>query len=187
MSDQGYTLAETLVAIAILALSIGGLSWGIQVIGRWQAATSSVTADVQASRAAQAALDRALAAAGPFRSDKSGEFTGDGAGFRFDCQQASPCAVSLESAPQGPGLQMDDGHSGIRRFALRGAAAAHFVYRSRTVQLPTWPPAPGARQVLGSVALVADDEVGGAPLLEAHAWRQQPGACAFDVVLQDCR
>lgn len=187
MSDQGYTLAETLVAIAILALSIGGLSWGVQVLGRWQLATSNTSINVQSARAAQSAVNRLLAGAGPFRSDKPGEFTGGAQAFTFDCGRAAPCAVTLAAAPTPLALQLSDGGPRAKTYALDRGGDAHFVYRSDAGETTGWPPGPGARQVLRSVALVSGSAPGAAPILETHIWAQEPASCAFDPVLQDCR
>lgn len=186
MSDHGYTLAETLVAVAILAMAIGGLSWGIQVIGRWQAAASAVSSDVEAIRAAQAGVDRVLAGAGPFRSDVAAELSGDGQAFSFACGQPAPCAVSLETMGSALGLKVEDGRAGLRRLSLRRATAAHFVYLGEAGQTPTWPPS-GARQLLRAIALVGVGADDGVAILRSRVWTQEPATCAFDVVLQDCR
>jgi hypothetical protein len=180
-------LTETLVAVAILALSIGGVSWALQVLGRWQSTVSAVSSEVQSVRAAQAALDRLFSPQGPFRSDKPGEFTGGPTGFSVACGEPQPCTASLVGTASGTQLRVDDGRSGLRRFGLPNAQAARFVYRSGSENLASWPPVQGARQVLASVAVMAGDPQSLRPILDVRISRLEPGNCAFDVVLQDCR
>lgn len=187
MSDAGYTLAETLVALAMIGLAIGGMSSGVHVLAQQHARTHGLVADTQALRAAEVRVQRLMELRGPFRSHEPASFAGGPEGFEFDCGEAQPCRVALSESPKGLVLELGEGGEEVRRVRLRFEGAAEFVYRGAETQGPAWPPNSADRQALRSVALMRGEGAAAIPVLEARAWTEQPADCAFDVVLQDCR
>jgi prepilin-type N-terminal cleavage/methylation domain-containing protein len=183
MSDAGYTLIETLTALVILALAIGGLSAGIQVLARQQATVGRIVAHTQALRAAQAGLDRLFERRGPFRSTDGQRFVGSDVRLEFDCGRPSRCVAQLVQGTAGPALRIEDGAP--RTYALRTVGAAHFVYQGALDASPSWPPERLDRQPLRAVSVVRDGS--GDTLVKSRLWVEEPVRCEFDVVMQDCR
>lgn len=186
MSDAGYTLVETLGALAILGLAIGGLAAGASALGRGQGVLGSELADARALRAGQAILDQSLSGEGPFRAHEPAAFTGDGSGFRFACGEPQPCEVALETAASGLALHLRRA-SGERRLPLRIQAPGRFVYRGREGDNDAWPPSKPGRDALRAVILVTGAPPAESVAIAARVWREQPVACEFDALLQDCR
>jgi type II secretory pathway pseudopilin PulG len=186
VSEAGYTLAETLAAMAILSLAMGGLVTGAGVLARQQRAVAEQMADTEALRSAQAALERLLAPNGPFQSNHPERFSGAADHFRFDCGQTEACeAILVDNG--GMALQLKT-QGASRRLALRKrTGSAHFAYESELSVGTVWPPTPDVRQRLRVVALVDDAAAPPASLLRAQVWRQEAVACEFDAILQDCR
>ncbi|MFZ3004790.1 MAG: prepilin-type N-terminal cleavage/methylation domain-containing protein [Phenylobacterium sp.] len=185
MSDAGYTLTETLTALAIVGMAVGGLSTGIAMVGKAQAAVTSTVSGIQAVQSAEMGIQRLFDGHGPFRSHEPQQLSGDGRGMAFACGQQAVCKIEIDDAEAQLKLQIDvSGRS--RSLALRQAGPAKFVYQGSLGPSSTWPPVGVERQVLRSVALVRGDN-DPTPLIEAQVWREQPLTCAFDVVLQDCR
>lgn len=182
MSD-GYTLSETLAAMAVLGLGIGGFSLGMQVIGGQQLAVSGELARLQAARAARVELEQALADGAPFRAHQPAQLSGDAAGFRFECGAAAACEARLADGAVEFAREGD----AVRRYRLPSAAPARFVYRGAAGSVGgAWPAAAG-REALRSVSLVQDGANGEAVVFDARVWAEQPRACAFDPILGDCR
>lgn len=185
MSDAGYTLAETLAALAVLSLAVGGLTAAAQGLAQRQRLVADTLLDAEGPRAAQAALERLLETAGPFRSHEPDRFRGAARRLQFDCGAPEPCAAELVDATGGQALRLTSPGQ-VRTLALR-RAGLRFRYRGSEGPADAWPPAAARRQALRSVALVAGDAPGGLALAEARVWAEQPLACQFDVILQDCR
>lgn len=186
MSDAGYTLVETLTALAILALAIHGVTTGLQLMARQQRVVTEVVRDTTARRAAEAALSRELESGGPFHAHKPEQLSGDPALLQFDCGQAALCEAALVVAPDGLQLQLN--HAGeLRSLPLPGAVAAQFVYHGSQGANATWPPAAAGRQVLRAVSVSPVGGDSSTSLLTSRIWREQPLACEFDPVMQDCR
>jgi len=182
VSDAGYTLVETLAALAIVSLAIGGLTAAVQLVGRQQRVVADTLLAAEAPAAAQAQLQRMLDGQGPFPAHVAGRFTGEATRFRFDCGEAEPCAAVLEDATSGQVLRLTTGGR-TRDVALR-RTGLRFRYRGAAEVLDGWPPAAPGRQALRSLALAAP---GGMAVVEARVWTEQPMACAYDPILQDCR
>jgi prepilin-type N-terminal cleavage/methylation domain-containing protein len=124
MSEDGYTLVEMLVALAMVSFAISGLSLGVQVLTKWQTATNDLATNVKDMRRAQSSFERLVEGWGPFRSDHPETLTGDPTGFRFACGQASPCAAGLDDRGGKLVLTLDDGHGGLQALPLDRAGPA---------------------------------------------------------------
>lgn len=184
--EAGYTLTETLAALVVLALAISGLAAAAATLGQGQSVVNVQVADVAAVRAGQVALDRLLEGHGPFRSHEPEALSGDAAGFRLACGEPAPCSVQVDQAADGLRLRIRRA-AGERMLRLRAPGPGRFVYEGREAGLGAWPPEPGARQALRSVSLVRGQAGAEETLLISRVWREQPVACEFDVLLQDCR
>ncbi|WP_340643889.1 hypothetical protein [Phenylobacterium sp.] len=186
MSQDGYTLTETLAALVMIGLAIGGLSLGVHVLGRSQLAVSRQVAAATAARIAQVDLERMLASAGAFRARDAGGLVGKAEAFDFACGAASRCKAALRDTAKGFSLDIQTGQ-GDRHLALGPAAGARFVYRGTLADSPVWPPAGTTHEALRAVSIIEGDGATVRPILVARAWAEQPAACDFDVVMQDCR
>jgi hypothetical protein len=187
MNDAGYTLTETLAAMSVIALSIGGLSLAMQPISGLELATGATVKRVQTARAAQAWIERRLGAHAPYRAHEPARLAGDASGFHFDCGAGAPCAVSLVSDDQGLRIRASEGSGQPVEFPLPTGDPARFVYRGAGEPTPVWPPADTGRQALRAVSLLQGDGETGLTLFTARIWVEQPAACGFDPVMQDCR
>jgi type II secretory pathway pseudopilin PulG len=184
VKDAGYTLADTLGALAVVSLMVSGAVAGVGVYGRQQQDARRQMAETAAARAAQAALQRLLETQGPYRSDQPERFSGSETRLQFDCGEDQPCAAQLQGSG-APALQVTD-RGRTRSFPLSASGPVRFAYVSEAGRGPAWPPASGPPQHLRAVDVVA----AGAPvpvLVTAQVWREEPPACQFDPVLQDCR
>ena len=103
-NDGGYTLAETLAAMLIIGLAMGGLFEGSRLVARLQTPTATAVAEARMLRRAEIGLAALLAARPP--DDRS--MTGDAGGFTFDCP-AGQCGASLLATPSGARLQVTRG------------------------------------------------------------------------------
>lgn len=183
MEDAGYTLVEVLVALMVLALAVGGLTAGIHVLSQRQQRIAAVAVETQGLRRAQAALDRFFEGQGPFGAHQPERFAGDVDSFTFECGATALCAAELSAAGEGARLRLA-GASGATTYALRSPAPARFVYEGARDVGQVWPPAGQGRQTLRGIAVVGAT---GAVLLKTRLWLEQPVACDFDSILQDCR
>jgi hypothetical protein len=183
MSDDGYTLVETLGALMITGLAIGGLTAGVQVMSEQQRRLGLGLRETTAERRVQASFDRLLDGQGPFRSHEPQRFTGGPAAFDFECGADAPCAARLASEDAKLVLHLDAG-SGDVGLPLQRSGTAQFRYEGSLGVSDVWPPAMPERQALRSITVVGPD---GAVLAQARVWREQPADCAFDPVMQDCR
>ncbi|HEX4712062.1 hypothetical protein [Phenylobacterium sp.] len=187
MSDAGYTLSETLAAMAVLGMAIGGLTLGAQVVGSLQLSTSRSVSQLQSVRAAQAALEQMLARGAPFGSQQPDQFAGDAQGFRFACGAPQPCSAQILTAGKATQLKLGDGKTSAAGVGLPLSTPAHFIYRGAKTASTVWPPTDPTRQALRSVALLQTATQGETALIEARIWAEQSAQCAFDSVMQDCR
>lgn len=187
MSEAGYTLTETLAALAILGLAIGGLTSAMQVMGRQQAAANGLSAHITAARAGETAVERFLAGHGPFRAHEPDRLAGDGRAFAFDCGAAEPCRVTVAQEAAGLVLKLRDETGAERSLPLLQPGPARLVYQGAVEAVGAWPPAGPGRQPLRSISLVQTTDQGDAAILEARLVREQAADCAFDAVMQDCR
>ena len=185
MSQDGYTHAETLAALVMIGLAIGGLTAGVRVIGLDQAATTRRLADGHGVAEAQRALATLFEGRGPFLSSEADGLRGDPGRLAFDCGAAGGCGASLNEG-SGAALLNISGRNGGETIQMPGVPAARFLFvGSRTVG-DRWPPVDPDPQTLRSIVI----ETGGAqptPVAAVRLWREHPITCAFDPISQACR
>jgi prepilin-type N-terminal cleavage/methylation domain-containing protein len=179
LSEDGYTLAEMLVAIAIIGLAFGGLSESARVLGRMQSGALSAQADARARGGAQLAIERVLAGQGPFLSSGVGGFVAAPDRFNFDCS-GGRCGARIDSNSAGTFL-VPLQPTGSRP-AVRTAARVSFGYAD--LDGAAWPSADAPARPLRSISLVGAD---GFPIATWTVSVQEPAGCVFDVVAQGCR
>lgn len=187
MSEAGYTLAETLTALAMVGLAMGGVAAGVQMIGRLQLSTSNVIAANQGARAAQARLEDLFRRGGPYRSHEAERFAGGRQLAQFDCAGAARCEARLESDGEGMRLRVIDAEARTHETSLAGAGDARFVYQGALSTSEVWPPLEPGRQALRAVLVVARSDAGETALVTTRLWPEQPHRCDYDPILRDCR
>jgi prepilin-type N-terminal cleavage/methylation domain-containing protein len=187
MTDAGYTLTETLAALAVLGMAVGGLSLGAQVIGPLQLSTSKVVRQLQSARSTQQKLEQLLAQGAPFSSQLPDQLSGDAAGFHFACGGPAPCTAQIVAGDKGDQLKIGSGPASTNAVSLPLAGPAHFVYRGSKGPGDVWPPSDPARQALKSITLLRTTKQGDVTVIEAKVWAEQRAQCDFDSVMQDCR
>lgn len=183
MSEDGYTAADALAALAILGLAIGGVVAGVEAVGQGQRSAGSLTAEAVALRTAEGELTRLVVEKGPFRSDAAVGFQGDAQGFSFPCE-ARRCGARLQDGK----LHVEPATGASIAAPLPKGEGLKFDYVGSLGVTPRWPPNPPSpaspAQVLQSIVLT-DGKA--RPLAMARVWAEQPFDCEFDGVIQDCR
>jgi prepilin-type N-terminal cleavage/methylation domain-containing protein len=188
VNDAGYTLSEMLAALAVIGLSVGGLSLGVQVIAPLQLSTSRAVSKLESTRAAQQRLEQWLARGAPFGSQQPDQLSGDATNLQFQCGEPAPCTAQILTAGATAQLKLTNGDSAATPSVLPlTAAAASFRYHSAETEGQAWPPSDTTRQALRSVALLQTTSQGDTAVLEARIWPEQHAICDFDPVMQDCR
>ncbi len=186
MNQDGYTLAETLAALAMIGLAIGGLTAGVRVIGLNQAAATRHLADGHSLGGAEQVLSRLFAGQGPFQSSDAGGLRADGRRLSFTCADASPCSASLDSGGLGERLSVVKGRE-TEVAILPGVRSARFAYAGTQTLARVWPPASKDPEDLRSVLILDGSGANEVPIVIARLWREQPVTCAFDPIRQNCR
>lgn len=184
--DDGYTLAEALVALATISLALGGLTAAVRMINLNQAAASRTLGGERGLRAMDGTLSTLLAGSGPFRSDQDDGLSGDGTGFTLDCHASTLCAARLARSARGPALVVT-GRVGAT-INLSGFRYAHFVYVGSRTQGGIWPSSSKDPETLRAVVLVGEGAAGAeVPLASARIWKEQGADCVFDPISGGCR
>ena len=184
--DDGYTLAECLVALFVVGLALGGLSAGVVSIGRQQVRAIHFVGGARQLRAVHEDLDRFFERQGPFLSRDAHPFQGTPSALSFRCRIDYDCRVWLTIAPGGMALNLSD-PGGKRVLPLPGVRSAQFVYAgSRTIG-SAWPADAETVQPLRSIGLMAQTDAGSIPLANVPIWIEQSPYCDFDAILKDCR
>ena len=83
--DEGYTLAECLVALFVIGLAMAGLSAGGRIIGRQQERAIAIARGARDLRAVHEDLDLFLERQGPFIGPGADTFSGASSRFQFPC------------------------------------------------------------------------------------------------------
>ena len=186
MSEDGYTLAETLVALATIGLAMGGLTAGVRLIGLNQASTNQGLIAGHELRAADQVFSKLLAVQGPFASDDLQPLHGAAQAFSFDCGAPKPCSAQLAGA-HGVLNLMIQSQTEATLARLPDVWRAHFLYVGSRTEGTIWPPNDKDPEVLQSVVLVEDSSHGATPLAVAPVWREEGVNCVFDPVVGNCR
>jgi len=184
MNDDGFTLSDTLAALAIIGLAMGGVVTGGALLAKAQGRTDIRVARVAGLKRASVALDDLLAQAGPFRS-RDAVFEGAPRAFSFSCGQAGRCGARLAGEGQTLALAVTRASGAQETIALKGVASAHFLYVGGVTEGDAWPRPAARPERLRQLALV--DDADESPLVQALLPIDQPTTCEFDVVSQDCR
>lgn len=187
MTDAGYTLTETLAALAVLGMAVGALSLGAQVVGSLQLSTGKAVKQLQSGRMAQGRLEALLARGAPFGSQAPDQLSGDAAAFHFSCGETAPCTVQVVTTGSAYQLKVADGATPSSAVVLPLAGDAHLIYLGSKGPSAVWPPSAPDRQALRSVAVLQTTSEGDVTVVEAKVWAEQPAQCAFDPVAQACR
>ncbi|MDR3509243.1 MAG: type II secretion system protein [Caulobacteraceae bacterium] len=185
MNQDGYTLAETLAALVMIGLAMGGLTAGVRVIGLNQAATGRNLVQGQDLRVADQALSRLFQDQGPFLSSDSAGLRGATTELSFPCG-ASVCGAKILADGAGSVLRFNGRASG-QGLHLPRAQSARFAYVGTAGLSDRWPPRGAGQDTLRGVMVLADNGRGESPVADARLWRDQPVACAFDPISQVCR
>lgn len=180
MSDDGYTLAEALAALAILGLAIGGLGLVVSLIARQQLTAMRIHDRLADARAA----DRALAEMTADADLKS--LTGDAGGLSFACG-ATICDAVLQPAGQRTLLILRDASGASRQLRLR-EWGVRFGYVGARGVVEAWPQTAPVGQIAvveppRAVLLQARDTT----LAVVRSWRREPRDCQFDAIAGACR
>jgi hypothetical protein len=187
VSDAGYTLAETLAALVMIGLAVGGLTEGVRALTRSQAASARIMSADRGLRGTETGLTRLLEGQGPFTTTAPKGFSGSATRFTFACGGAATCGAALVQAANGAELSLTTADGRTRITPLPGVRGARFAYIDALGVGSVWP-APGPQQrTLRTIALTQTTLNGEAPVLTARLWVEQPADCAFDPVSQDCR
>jgi hypothetical protein len=187
MSDDGYTLSDTLAALLIIGLAMSGAAAGLHVMARQQAATEATVFEASGAQRARLALNQMLAGQGPFRTKDAGAFMGTPSGFSFVCASHKPCAATIEGAPPNTVLALREGGVRLKTVKVSKMGALSFAYVGSRASSEVWPPAATGAQTLRQIALLATGPAGVIPIAHVDLWSEHPLDCAFDVVSQDCR
>ncbi|MBS0297123.1 MAG: hypothetical protein JSR45_12495 [Proteobacteria bacterium] len=189
MSEDGYTLTETLAALLMIGLAIVGLTQAMSVIGRIQGRAGASLSQGQTLREARLGLSSVLKGAGPFRSDTEA-LQGDARSFTFDCGRPSRCGARIESTSGTVQRVVIDFGGRSRSLAVASADPLVFGYEvDGAVPLSAWPPEDEGqrRRSLKAVSLARRSAQGDTLVARARVWSEQPADCKFDLISQECR
>jgi hypothetical protein len=188
MRDDGYTLAECLVALFVISLTAAGLAAGALSIGRLQASAARAASGDRLVRAVHENLSALLDTAGPFPSNMDGVFEGSATAFEFACNDPNTtCGARIGSMAGGLGLYVTFPGGTVRALPLPGVTSAEFSYAGTRTLGSVWPAQTQDPQSLSSVGLVAETALGSVPITSARVWLDQAASCQFDAISQTCR
>jgi prepilin-type N-terminal cleavage/methylation domain-containing protein len=174
MTDDGYTLAEMLAALAILGMVMGGLGLVANLIARQQLASNRIHMRLVEDRAADRALTVWLA------EQDFETLRGDDRRLWAACGQTM-CSARLEPDKQRTVLILQARSGPARRLRLR-RNDVRFGYLDGDGAVAAWPRS-GA--TTGAVLLTAHDRA--VPLAVARIWAREPRDCQFDAIVGACR
>ena len=190
MSQDGYTLAETMAALVKIGLAIGGLGQATFLIGRLNRATGAQVAADHHLGAAQRTLDDLLGKAGPFRVGDSQAFNGRAQSFDFSCDADRICGAELVTSEAQTTLVVRRRGRATAARSLGRVRNARFLYGDTRGLHGAWPAesdGSGGKPLLSTVVLVEGRDDPGRPLAVAAVWAQQAATCQFDSISGECR
>lgn len=182
MSDDGYTLAEMLAAVAILGMAMGGLGLVANLVARQQLAANRIHMRLADDRAA----DRALALW--LDQQDAGTLNGDARGLSATCGPAT-CEARLAADKKRTVLILR-GRSGPARRLRLPHRDVRFSYIDNHGVVSAWPRTDASAGEVGAKAprAVLLTVVGAAaPLAVARAWGREARDCQFDAIIGACR
>lgn len=185
MGEAGYTLAETLTALAIMGLAMSGVASGMYVVSRQQFAVTDGVAQQSRARAIGEQIEALLALRAPFGAHEPDRLSGDRQGFSFQCGEGAPCRVAL--AEGGEELRIEGPRGAAKEISIPGKGNLAFLYQGARSAGPSWPTGDLVRQPLSSISLVREEGGDEQVLFVARIEAEQPAECQFDPVMQDCR
>jgi prepilin-type N-terminal cleavage/methylation domain-containing protein len=189
LSEKGYTLAETLVALMVVGIAMAGLARGVTVLNSLQKGASSSVGRQWDLRRAREGLTALLEAQGPFLTGESSsaDFNGTARDFKFLCGGALRCGASLTNSDSGMRLQMH-GPSGAAVIAdIPGVSRAAFAYGSDRSFGPDWPTTSDKPRALRWIFVGEDTDKGLKPLFSVPIAVDQAADCQFDTITRTCR
>lgn len=185
MSDDGYTLAEMLAALAILGMAMGGLGVVASLVARQQLAANRIHLRLVDDRAADRALTLWL------DQQDAGTLNGDARGLSATCGPAT-CEARLAADRKRTVLILRGRSGSARRLRLRHSDV-RFSYVGDQGVVSAWPRTDVSVGEVGEVGggaprAVLLTAVGAtAPLAVARAWGREARDCQFDAIIRACR
>ena len=182
MSDDGYTLAEMLAALAMLGMAMGGLGLVASLIARQQLASNRIHVRLIDDRAADRALTLWL------DQQDARTLSGDAHVLSATCGE-SACEARLKVDKQRTVLVLSGRSGPTRRLRLR-QRDVRFGYVDSKGEVAAWPRADvsevkAEEAILRAVRLTASGAT--APLAVARIWPREPRDCQFDAIIGACR
>lgn len=182
MSDDGYTIAEMLAALAILGMGMGGFGLVTSLIARQQLASNRIHARLVDDGTADRALTLWLA------DQDATTLHGDARGLSATCGEIT-CEARLEADKRRTVLVLRGRLGSARRLRLR-QEHVRFAYVDSRGVAGAWPWAAGAEADIRNatpraILLTASDSA--APLAVARVWPREPRDCQFDAIIAACR
>lgn len=186
MSQDGYTLAETLAALVIISLAIGGLVIGVDLLGRAQTKATADTRQTDHAIRLDSEFAHFLEQAGPFRSDDPHGLQGDEDRFSYGCGD-EVCSAEINRGDEKTLLVLTDRQGTVRSIDI-GKGAFVFEYQDEQGHQADWPPSdvskPRSLRAIGILKPRLGEEL---PVAEARLFIEQPAVCAFDTISRSCR
>lgn len=171
---RGYTLVEMLAAIAVIGLTLGGLTEGGRVIAAYQKRGGDLVANLadtdQFARAVQDLATRSSAA----------DLSGDATRFQSKCGSEA-CSIALGPTAKSKSEAVISTGSQRRIYLLPGGAS--FRYQTTEGLRDRWP-SDDPYEHLHGIAIITRS---GAPVAYAQTQDIEPFGCEYDVIAMACR
>lgn len=187
MNEDGYTLTDSLAALAVLGLTVGGLTGSLHLIGRAHSATNTAVENTRSIEALNQRVTRLLNENAPILSAADGALAGDRRGFSIACGEQELCRAEILTEGDQEMVRLTQGSLPVTEAKLTRNGGARFVYTSPIGSFEAWPPNDPMSQSLQSISLIEGDGADPSPVVQARIWVEQPVNCAFDPIGQSCR
>lgn len=181
MTDDGYTLAEMLAALAILGMAMGGLGLVTSLIARQQLAANRVSVRLMEDRAAERALTLWLA------EQDAATLAGDDQKLSAACGPAA-CTARLQPEGRRTVLILQALSGSARRLRLH-RPDVRFGYRDGRGEVVVWPRTDSddgdVKDVTPRAIVLATANK--TVLAVARPWPRERRDCQFDAIAGACR